>query len=272
VVPVDSSDEANSSSYVPFSLPTGDPTQRYQQVYRANNFGGPALAGGGVWLDHIYFRADTTNHFLSGPLMEDVQVNLSTTLRGPDGLSPVFADNVGADDKLVFGRGSLRFVVDWHPAPGPQNFSFAIPFSPPFFYDPANGNLLLDVRIFQVTNTSPYGPLPLDAWDRTNDPVSSLWATSVDANSGTLSTVGLATAFEGQLVSKLGFQQSTNRLTLSWTAQYDYRLQQTNALGTGCCWQTITNGIVQTNFVNRFTIPFDSMAAAAFFRLVFGSP
>ena len=43
--------EDDSFSYVPFCAPRASTNYRYQQVYRADNFTGPVLAGGGVWLE-----------------------------------------------------------------------------------------------------------------------------------------------------------------------------------------------------------------------------
>src|ERR1043166_3698038 len=67
-------------------------TMRYQQVYAASEFGSLTNFDGG-WIVNIFFRGDATNGTQLGLYMPSVLVNFSTTLREPDGLSPVFADN-----------------------------------------------------------------------------------------------------------------------------------------------------------------------------------
>src|SRR5438046_8221534 len=76
-------------------------TMRYQQVYAGSEFGSLTNFGGG-WVLNILFRGDATNGTQLGIYMPSAQVNLSTTQRGPDELSPVFSDNVGTDDTVVF--------------------------------------------------------------------------------------------------------------------------------------------------------------------------
>jgi Ca2+-binding RTX toxin-like protein len=75
-----------------------------------------------------------------------IQINLSTTGAAPDGLSLTFADNVGADDTVVF-TGSLSLTSGFTgPPAGPKDFDYIIPLQTPFLYDPSAGNLLLEVR------------------------------------------------------------------------------------------------------------------------------
>ena len=67
---------------------------------------------------------------------------------GPDALSKTFADNVGSDDTVVHsGELTLSSSVTG-PASGPKDFDIVIALSTSFFYDPAAGDLLLDVRNF----------------------------------------------------------------------------------------------------------------------------
>src|SRR5438034_2414348 len=96
VPPSSAIQDANTNSWYPF-FPN---SIRYQQVYSASEFSVLTNFGGG-WIKDIYFRGDGSGGngwFASFP---SVQFNLSTTARGPDNLSSVFAENVGPDDTVV---------------------------------------------------------------------------------------------------------------------------------------------------------------------------
>ena len=77
----------------------------------------------------------------------DVQVNLSTTPRQPDSLSPVFAENIGPNEATVHSGALTMRGLDIISTPGQPNFFEAgIQFpASRFYYDPAQGNLLLQV-------------------------------------------------------------------------------------------------------------------------------
>src|SRR5207245_1191964 len=86
--------------------------------------------------------------------VSSIQFNLSTTSRNPDGLSPTYAQNVGADDTVVF-NGSLPLSSQFSgPAFGPKAFDIVVPLTTPFTYSPADGNLLLDIRNFSGSSVS----------------------------------------------------------------------------------------------------------------------
>ena len=106
VVPPSSvAEDGNTNTWYPF-FPT---SIRYQQVYSASDFSVLTNFGGG-WIKDIFFRGDGSGGngwFANFP---SVQFNLSTTARGPDNLSSVFAENLGADDAVVL-KSSLNVVV-----------------------------------------------------------------------------------------------------------------------------------------------------------------
>src|SRR5262249_55470181 len=116
--------------------------------------------------------------------LPSVQVDLSTTAKGGDGLSTVFSENVGTDDAIVFPRGPLPLRGTY------EATDTIIPLSTPFFYDPRAGNLLLDVRNFGGGMTS-----YLRANNAPDDTVSSVWSLSVDAPNGLAESRGLVTVF-----------------------------------------------------------------------------
>jgi hypothetical protein len=55
-------------------------------------------------------------------------------------------------------------------------------FTQPFFYDPAAGNLLMDIRMFMGATTPPFQPVPTTAFfRRMGDSASFAWAVDVNA-------------------------------------------------------------------------------------------
>lgn len=119
---------------------------RFQQVYEASDF--QSISNGG-WIRWMQFRLDSPSA-LGGISItwSNVQINLSTTSKtpfGPNMLHNTFSDNIGSDDTVVFGPKSLRLSAVQ--ATGePQPFFLQVSFDQPFLYNPADGNLLLDVR------------------------------------------------------------------------------------------------------------------------------
>lgn len=184
--------EGNSSAYVPFN--DGAIANRYQQVYAASEFNSlsePQLITG------ISFRpdADAGNPFTSN--LPSIQINLSTTNSDPDGLSPMFTENIGANNTVVY-NGSLPLTsADTGSAVGPKDFDININLQTPFLYNPAAGNLLLDIRKYLGGNLTTF----FDAENTTGDSVStvSTSASTADAlNSlatGNVGSLGLVTQF-----------------------------------------------------------------------------
>ena len=131
----------NSASSDPF-LTTTDNAQsvRYQQVYGASDF---STQGSPQYLiSEIRFEGGEG----SGPIddvLPNVQIYLSTTMQSADSLSPVFGENIGLNNMLVYSG-----PIDWTYGSGPGGpFSFRIPLQQPFLYDWSAGNLLMEVML-----------------------------------------------------------------------------------------------------------------------------
>jgi hypothetical protein len=178
--------DGNSGSWVPWGAGPG----RYQEVFAASEFS--ALAGvGGGWIRNLSFRLDAADVGDFQRTVRDVQINLSTTSRGPDGLSAVFAENVGPDERVVF-TGNATLIMNRGPGP-PASMPFGSPiFISPFLYDPSQGNLLLDVWIFSQSPV--LLPSKLDSSRVTGDAISSVGA-PVNSASGLVDTEGLVVRF-----------------------------------------------------------------------------
>jgi hypothetical protein len=139
---------------------------RYQQVFDAGQFS--RLNPGGGLINRIAFRGHGPGVPFTGTVAQ-LQVNLSTTSKTPDGLSSTFAQNVGADDTQVFS-GPFQTAVTFNG--DPTNFEIVINFSTPFYYDPAKGNLLLDVRNLQGGTEVPPSDQEMDGTSANGDSVS----------------------------------------------------------------------------------------------------
>jgi len=132
--------DGNSFSTIPFTASSN--TVRFQQVYSADGF--IAQAGNVPYLIRsVAFRMDAGRPAF-GSTFPDFHLTISTTSRGIDGLSTSFADNVGADVMDIFPRGAFSYAGD---PSGSGGFS-SILLPTPFYYDPSQGNLLLDFRNF----------------------------------------------------------------------------------------------------------------------------
>ncbi|HVX85438.1 MAG TPA: hypothetical protein VH253_11705 [Phycisphaerae bacterium] len=173
----------------------GIPSQRYQQVYGATAFAG---VGGPMVITDILFRPDATVPGAAfSTTIPSIQIDLSTTSRAPDTLSLTFADNVGADDAIVYSGALPLSSANTGPAGGPLDFDIMIHLTTPYTYDPAAGSLLLDVRNFGATTTERF-----DAFNVLGDSVSRVYSsvggTVNDATAFSADSVGLATRFDYQ--------------------------------------------------------------------------
>src|SRR5689334_739695 len=106
----------------------------YQQVYAKGAFPGP------VTITQIAFASKSTGTSGPGIATYNFNVALSTTAVNPGSLSTNLASNRGADFTQVFS-GPLTASITAN-----DQFDVVINITP-FTFNPANGNLLLDVTI-----------------------------------------------------------------------------------------------------------------------------
>ena len=131
--------DGNSSS----TSASGSRSVRWLQIYAASQFG--ALSGPS-FLTKFAYRPDRILD-QSGPRSLTLRVYASTTRRSVDELSTTFAENLGTNTTLVFD-GTVNLTTGNRPGPGnTQYFDYVFPFTTPFLYDPAAGNLVLDLQI-----------------------------------------------------------------------------------------------------------------------------
>ena len=129
----------NANNVAPFD-PVGYGPTRTQQVFASSDFSG---MGGPRYIDAIAFES---NSF--GATIPNFQITMSTTGKAVDGLSPVFANNTGADAQTVY-QGTLP-IFSLPTVAGSSPFGLVVDLQHPFLYDPSKGNLLVD-----YTNPTP---------------------------------------------------------------------------------------------------------------------
>ncbi|MBI5387580.1 MAG: immunoglobulin domain-containing protein [Verrucomicrobia bacterium] len=116
---------------------------RLQEVYSAAQF--PPQP---ILITELRFRPSAAYGQPFSETISNLQINLSTTLVQPDGLSATFANNPGTNDTVVFAGSISLSSACLGPAGGPKEFDIVIPLMVPFLYDPSAGNLLVDFRNF----------------------------------------------------------------------------------------------------------------------------
>lgn len=144
--------EGDIDNGYPYDIfPFGLTAQRYQQVYAAGEFG--ATSG---LITQIRFRPDASAGSAFSATLPNVQIALSVTSASALTLSPTYADNFGSSQTTVYS-GALALSSSFTgPSDGPKDFDVIVNLQTPFFYNPANGNLLMEVKNFVPVTTTPF--------------------------------------------------------------------------------------------------------------------
>jgi MYXO-CTERM domain-containing protein len=120
------------------------PNGRWQIVFPSSDFA--TLPDGSRTITQMALRPDGA---LGSPLTTtfgNALVRLSTTDASPPNLSFSFADNIGADETVVYDGPLTLSTANVGPPGGPKEFDQAMVLQTPFDYDPNEGNLLIDFR------------------------------------------------------------------------------------------------------------------------------
>jgi serine/threonine protein kinase/tetratricopeptide (TPR) repeat protein len=127
---------ANGAAF-PFNLPVQNmSSMRYQQVYSRSEFDAPGT------ITAIRFRRDEAEPpFATAGI--DIRVHLAYASGTVEELSPEFARNIGPERTAVLETTNLALSSQGMTVPRP--FDIVIPFTHPFYYDPARGDLLLEI-------------------------------------------------------------------------------------------------------------------------------
>lgn len=279
----------NCCAGAPTILPMVDRgTSRYQQVFDSSIFTlgirGSAIPPEGAFLTVLLYRSSCDSRL--GWYLTNLQINASTTLRKPDELSSVFAENVGSDDVKILGpvntvlytdSATCSRDVDSFNTQGDRRLDFS------FFYSPSKGNLLLDFRnngsYFDWAGSPPGGPGPDDArFDGSSnriDGVSLVFAPSVNATEATLvDTGGFAVGFIFRPIPKLHASYQTNHLVLLWpTHPHEFKLQAASKLEKPVSWKDVTAELYEDSELRAVAIPVSSpLGSSHYYRLYWNTP
>jgi len=186
-VRVGSANHNNGNGYPFISYGNG----RYQQIYSASAFSQP------LYISKLSFF---NSEFFPGTAIistANYKIRLSTTQRQVKKLNSNFANNLGSDVKTFF-EGILS---------GNTGIKFDISGASDFFYDPAKGNLLIDIVVSNNQNNGS-GLLDIDTS-----------GTVISCTSyGSTDSIGLITEFTGtsKPISVPNFTGNTSLLPFSF--------------------------------------------------------
>jgi hypothetical protein len=177
-------DEGNSS------LRPNVAPNRLQFLFPASDFAG--LPASQRFLVAINFRGDRTQTQAVDRIFPDGEWWMSTTDKTSATLSRVFADNHGPNKTLVQDGLYTFRILGTGPPQGPRDFADGMRFQKPFYYDPSQGNLLIE-----HTWRTMGSPVSQPALDNQSSPEFTLLVGgNPDAISGNLFTGRSITQFE----------------------------------------------------------------------------
>jgi hypothetical protein len=192
--------EGSTGTDLPFYTGSSD-LDRAAMIFNSSQF--DSLSGP-IAISQIAFRVDGNRIQPLSPVIDvtlpGVQLELSTTRFSA---AQPQQDNEfdvlhGNDRTTVFPRASLHWTTV--PQQGAINpFDLKIPFAAPFVYDPRNGNLYIDIKVFRHSNI----PIILDAHTHSLEPVTFGLYTSINFGDHSLVADAL---YNGALVTELTFQ------------------------------------------------------------------
>lgn len=103
-----------------------------------------------ITINQIRFRLDESVSSLSPRTIPDIQIGLSTLVQNE--FSDVLDENLGDDFIVVRERGPLTISSTGNSSNGiTKDFDIVIDLDNPFKYDPTIGNLLMEVRTFDIS-------------------------------------------------------------------------------------------------------------------------
>jgi hypothetical protein len=242
----------------PIAVPPSDATLRYLLIYDASQF--KALSSPS-FLTQFVFRHDATEDAL-GPRATIFRLYASTTRRSLADMSTNFSDNIGTNNTLVFdGTGTL--ATENLPGPGnTRQFDIVTPFTTPFLYDPAAGNLVLDLQVASDSGQAiRYDGVTGNPALRGLANLDSATATTGDF------TTPQVTQFTFELPPRVTIR--TSQVEVCWNSKPDlsYQVQYCSDL-TANLWTSLANCIRTTNSTSCVYDPIIVGQPQRFYRVI----
>ena len=158
---------------------------RSQTVYGSTDFAG--IAGPVLLITELSYSAPSwSGRVPIDVTVPSVEIRMSTTPKNPDGLSAVFSENIGPNQTVVYS-GPLHFYET-----EAEKYDIHVPITP-FLYDPAAGNVLVDIFNYAPISSRPPDWV-VDAAYRPGDSVSEVGGKATDS-SGFSGTGGVMVRF-----------------------------------------------------------------------------
>jgi hypothetical protein len=168
-----SSMDMDSANEWPFIYPEFAPL-RYQQLYESRLFEHILSP---IIITEIAFRPDALFGTDLSAMISDISMSMSTTHLNEFSLSGTDLDsNLGSGNIEVMPRRSL-FVSTSVAGGTPKAFDFVITLDQPFVFDPAAGNLLIEVNNFSAEKLrDTFSSGHLDASESIGDGLARAWS------------------------------------------------------------------------------------------------
>lgn len=172
--------EGNASNAYPWGRGIGG--LRMQSVYDSSHFTGQGI-GGPITISGLRWRLDASQaRTFAGGSYPNVTIRLSTCPFDQAVVSSTFALNRGSDLQTVYnGTVTLLAGSSTPPGPGPNLVSLSL--QNPFFYNPASGDLCVEI---ELPDTGYTGLLTQVDVKTTNPLASRVYALSSGATTGTV--------------------------------------------------------------------------------------
>ena len=231
---------------------------RWLHIHDASEFG--ALSGPS-FLTQFAYRPDRILG-QSGPRSWNLRIFASTTRRSVDELSTTFAENLGTNNTLVFD-GTVNVTTGNLPGPGnTRQFDYVVPFTTPFLYDPAAGNLVLDLQI--VGNGS---ALTFDTVLSVDPAIGRIF--SFSSSTATTGTIGVphVTQFTFEPPPLVTVRASQVEVCWNSTSNLTYQVQYRSDLTTNL-WTSLVNCVRSTGSKSCVNDPVVVGQPQRFYRVV----
>ena len=139
---------------------------------------------GPIWITRVESRPDVQVTGSRSFTYRDAEWRLSTTEKTPDTLSIRFRENIGIDETLVY---SGDWTLSTKGGLGLKDFDYVLEFDEPFYYDPIQGDLLLDLTCHGGFSGTPTDSSVMDAqWVSKQTHFSSVYSPDPDHSFGEL--------------------------------------------------------------------------------------